>query len=189
MNFLHRFCTQKIESNNAIKVPGFGTIGFQPLRENKKVVYIKLFDEFLARHNLEYSPSMADFEAQTTIVLTPILPINMKTLASTASMEKGAFNSTILNIFTLIGELMSEQPNIEIDLAEFGKFQAMNRQVMYAPMNKMKPAGLQGKQTVKALMDYGTQGQRGGQLQPLDDPRLTQEQLEYREQQAAAYAA
>ena len=74
-------------------------------------------------------------------------------------------------------------------MAEFGKFQAMNRQVMYAPMNKMKPAGLQGKQTVKALMDYGTQGQRGGQLQPLDDPRLTQEQLEYREQQAAAYAA
>ena len=32
----------------------------------------------------------------------------------------------------------------------------MNKQVMYAPMNKMKPAGLQGKQTVKALMDFGT---------------------------------
>jgi len=27
---------------------------------------------------------------------------------------------------------------------------------MYAPMNKMKPTGLQGKQTVKALMDFGT---------------------------------
>lgn len=40
---------------------------------------------------------------------------------------------------------MSEQSNVEIDLAEFGKFQAMNKQVMYAPLNKMKPAGLQGK--------------------------------------------
>ena len=66
----------------------------------------------------------------------------MKVLATNASMEKGIFNSTLMNIFTLIGELMSEQPNIEIDLAEFGKFQAMNGQVMYAPMNKMKPAGL-----------------------------------------------
>jgi len=68
-----KFCTQKIESNNAVKVPGFGTIGFQPLRENKKVVYIQLYDDFLARHNLEYSQSMAEFEAQTTIVLTPIM--------------------------------------------------------------------------------------------------------------------
>ena len=77
-------------------------------------------------------------------------------------MEKGTFNSTLMNVFTLIGELMGENANIEIDLAEFGKFQAMNRQVMYAPMNKLKPTGLQGKQTVKALMDFGTQGQRGG---------------------------
>lgn len=34
---------------------------------------------------------------------------------------------------------MSEQSNVEIDLTEFGKFQAMNRQVMYAPLNKNKP--------------------------------------------------
>ena len=53
---------------------------------------------------------------------------------------------------------MSELPSVEIDLNEFGKFQAMNKQVMYAPLNKNKPPGLQGKQTVKALMDYGTHG-------------------------------
>jgi len=100
-------------------------------------------------------------------------------MAKSASTEKGAFYSTIMNIFTLLGELMSEESNVEIDLAEFGKFQAMNKQVMYAPMNKMKPSGLQGKQTVKALMDFGTQGQRGGQLPALDDPRLSQEQMMY----------
>ena len=55
----------------------------------------------------------------------------------------------------------------------------MNKQVMYAPLNKMKPTGLQGKQTVKALMDYGTQGQRAGHLPPIDDPRLSQEQALY----------
>ena len=66
-------------------------------------------------------------------------------MAKNANIEKGAFFGTLTNIFTIIGELMSELPNVEIDLNEFGKFQAMNKQVMYAPLNKMKPAGLQGK--------------------------------------------
>lgn len=79
-------------------------------------------------------------------------------MAKNVNLEKQAFEVPLNNIFTVIGELMSEQSNVEIDLADFGKFQAMNRQVMYAPLNKMKPTGLQGKQTVKALMDYGTQG-------------------------------
>ena len=43
-------------------------------------------------------------------------------MAKSASIEKNAFYTTLMNIITLIGELMSEQPNIEIDLAEFGKF-------------------------------------------------------------------
>ena len=124
-------------------------------------------------HGLEYSSTMAEFEAQTTVVLGPLIKPNFNLMAKSASTEKGAFFSTLNNIFMLIGELLSELPNVEIDLAEFGKFQAMNKQVMYAPMNKMKPSGLQGKQTVKALMDYGTQGQRGQQLQPLEDPRLS----------------
>ena len=128
-----------------VTVPQFGTIGFQPMRENKKIVYIKLSEEFLQRYGLEYSQSMAEFEAQTTIVLSPPIKANFQSMAKSASTEKGAFYSTLMNIFTLLGELMAEQSNVEIDLAEFGKFQAMNRQVMYAPMNKMKPSGLQGK--------------------------------------------
>jgi hypothetical protein len=56
--------------------------------------------------------------------------------------------------------------------------------VMYAPLNKSKPAGLQGKQTVKALMDAGLQGQRGGQLPSIDpnDPRLSAEAREMQAQ-------
>jgi len=33
------------------------------LRENKKIVYIKLGESFLDQFGLEYSPSMAEFEA------------------------------------------------------------------------------------------------------------------------------
>jgi len=50
-----------------------------------------------------------------------------------------------MNIFTLIGELLSENQNVEIDLADFGKFQGIQGQVMYAPLNKQKPSGMQGK--------------------------------------------
>jgi len=41
-----------------------------------------------------------------------------------------------------------------------GKFCANNRQILYDPMNKMKPQAPQGKQTVKALMDFGVSGQQ-----------------------------
>lgn len=126
-------------------MPNFGIIGFQPLRENKKIVYIKLSEPFLDANGLEYSPSMAEFESQTTIVLGPPIKLQYPTMAKNVNLEKQAFEVPLNNIFTVIGELMSEQSNVEIDLADFGKFQAMNRQVMYAPLNKMKPTGLQGK--------------------------------------------
>lgn len=44
---------------------------------------------------------------------------------------------------------------IDIDLGEMGKFCGNNRQILYDPLNKMKPQAPQGKQTVKALMDFG----------------------------------
>lgn len=44
---------------------------------------------------------------------------------------------------------------IDIDLGEMGKFCGNNRQILYDPFNKMKPQAPQGKQTVKALMDFG----------------------------------
>lgn len=38
-------------------------------------------------------------------------------------------------------------------------------------------------------MDYGTQGQRHGQLPALEDPRLSREQIAFQQQQAAIYQA
>ena len=134
-------------------------------------------DAFLDMNNLEYNPSMAEFEQNSTIVLVPLIKPSFQEMAKIANMERSTYYATLLNIFQLIGELLGESPNVEIDLGEYGKFQGMNRMIMYAPLNKMKPPGLQGKQTVKALMESGTQGHRGQQLPPLDpnDPRLSAE--------------
>lgn len=103
--------------------------------------------------------------------------IDFKVISRLANLEPGTLYATIMNIFTLIGELLSENQNVEIDLADFGKFQGIQGQVMYAPLNKQKPSGMQGKQTVKGLIDYNvSQGSRGGQLPPIDDERLIREQ-------------
>jgi hypothetical protein len=72
-------------------------------------------------------------------------------MAKATNMEKATFHQTLLALFQLLGELLSEHPNVEIDLGAYGKFQGINRQVIYAPLNKMKTGG--NKQTVKTLMD------------------------------------
>lgn len=42
----------------------FGTIGFSAVRDNVKVVYIKLSDGFLAQNNLQYKQGQVEMEAQ-----------------------------------------------------------------------------------------------------------------------------
>lgn len=42
-------------------------------------------------------------------------------------------------MFQVIGELLSERPMIDIDLGEMGKFCGNNGQILYDPLNKMKP--------------------------------------------------
>jgi hypothetical protein len=112
---------------------------------------------------------MEEVEAQTTVVLTPTTKPNYPVMSKSANMEKQVFHSSLLNLFTLMGELLSDGKNVEIDLQEFGKFQGMSGQIMYAPFNKIKPSGSQGKQTVKNLMDFGPVG-RGEMLPPIDHP-------------------
>ena len=129
----------------AVNIQNFAIIGFQPLNENSRIIYIHLDDAFLHEHGLVYQSSMADFEQHATIVLKPTTKPNFGVMAKNANMEKGSFHSSLLNMLHLIGELLSESQNVEIDLQEFGKFTGMNRQILYAPMNKMKPSGLQGK--------------------------------------------
>ena len=65
----------------------------------------------------------------------------MKVLSTQTAMEKSTFQSALMNLLNLIGELLGEQQNVEIDIGEFGKFQAMNRLLMYAPVNRARPSG------------------------------------------------
>ena len=57
-----------------------------------------------------------------------------------------------------IGDILSEHNIVEVDLHEAGKFFANNGQILYDPLNKLKPQAPQGKQTVKALLDFGVNG-------------------------------
>ena len=60
---LYRECIKQIKVGKPLQVQGFGVVGFQPLRENRKIVYIKLDQMFLDMHQLEYAQNMAEFEA------------------------------------------------------------------------------------------------------------------------------
>ena len=95
--------------------------------------------------DLQYNQAMEEVEASSNIVLNPLIKPMFAQMSKSANMEKGAFHQTLLHIFQLIGELLQESNNVEIDLAEFGKFEGMRGKVMYMPINKNRPSGMGGK--------------------------------------------
>jgi hypothetical protein len=76
-------------------------------------------------------------------------------MAKAAGLDKAVLQNSLNNFFSLIGDLLQEGPNVEVDLHEFGKISSINKNVIYAPLNKQKPSAFQGKQTVKSLMEIG----------------------------------
>jgi len=138
---------------------GFGIIGFQQIRENVRILYVRLSDNFMAQNQIGYKPEMAEYENEAkNVVMEPLTKPNFANMAKISQLDKSVFQTVLQNIFHVIGELLSENSIVEIDLQEFGKFFANNRQVLYDPLNKLKPQAPQGKQTVKALMDFGVSG-------------------------------
>lgn len=61
--FKFSWCDSQIDMQRAVNLPNFGTVGFQPLMNNKRVAYIRLNDNFMHIHGLNYNPQMAEFEA------------------------------------------------------------------------------------------------------------------------------
>lgn len=124
-----------------------------------RILYVKLSDTFLGQHQLMYKPEMAEFEREAkNLVMEPLTKPNFATMAKQAQVDKGIFQTVLQNIIHCSGELLQENNIVEIDLQEMGKFFSNNRQVLYDPLNKLKPQAPQGKQTVKALMDFGVSG-------------------------------
>ena len=66
-------------------------------------------------------------------------------MSKTAGVDKTVFTTVLTNMFMVIGELLSENNIVEIDLMDMGKFFANGRQVLYDPLNKLKPQAPQGK--------------------------------------------
>lgn len=121
-----------------------------------RVIYIKLSDQFLTNNGLSYKQGQKELEEQQNVVLNPTVKPNYLGMAKQAEVDKQTLQNSLNNFFQLIGDLLQEGPNVEVDLHEFGKISAINRSVIYAPLSKQKPSAFQGKQTVKSLMEIGT---------------------------------
>jgi nucleoid DNA-binding protein len=58
----------------------------------------------------------------TKVVYTPTTRPEFPTMAKSAQMEKQTFENSLNIMLNLLGELLSEGKNVEVDLHEFGKF-------------------------------------------------------------------
>ena len=156
-----KWCFTQAEAGRAVNMPQFGTIGYQQIKDNIRILYVRLSENFLGNFQLDYKPEMAEFESEAqNIFLEPLTKPNYAAMAKSANLDKTVFTTVITNIFHVLGELLYENAVVELDLQEMGKFFANNRQILYDPLNKLKSHAPQGKQTVKALMDYGVSGQQ-----------------------------
>ena len=65
-----KWCQGQAEVGRAVNMVNFGIIGYQQVRENVRILYIKLSESFLANHHLIYKPEMAEFEREANNVIT-----------------------------------------------------------------------------------------------------------------------
>ena len=93
-----------------------GFIGYQQVRDNQKLIFIRLGEQFLQNHGLQYNPQYAELEANVNPVMSPLVKPNYAQMAKAANVEKQIFQNSLNNILQLIGELLSEGGNVEIDL-------------------------------------------------------------------------
>jgi hypothetical protein len=128
------------------------------------VIYTKLNAQFLQQHGLSYNKGQDELERASNVVTSPSIKPSFANMAKVASIDKQTMQSSVVNLLQLIGDLLAEGNNVEVDLQELGKFSSINRQVIYAPLSKQKPQTLHGKQTVKSLMEIGPDGRKQPQF-------------------------
>ena len=89
-------------------IPEIGTIGFSPIRETIKTIYIRFNDFFLEKYGLEYAASMADLESRSTIVMLPLIKPSYGIIGQNIFMSDKVCKEAILNIFEEIVLTMRE---------------------------------------------------------------------------------
>lgn len=141
--------------------------------KNNKIIHIELAESFMTQYGLMWNENMEDGKTRD-LASRPSVKPNYNAMAKISDKDKQTVQVSLNNMFQLIGELLSESGNIEVNLGILGKFSSINRSLIYSPMNPNKPSALHGYQTVKGLMDLGKDGNyatgKHGQLDPLIHP-------------------
>jgi hypothetical protein len=132
---------------------------------------IKLSDTFMNQYGLVWNEESNENLEESKMSKPSVRP-NYSAVSKISEVDKQTVQVSLNNLFQLIGELLSETGNVEVDLANFGKFfSSANRSVIYSPMIRQKPSALHGVQTVKTLMDLSKDGKyktgKAKQLEPL----------------------
>jgi len=84
-NTFVKWSQSQIEVGRAVNMQGFGTIGYQQIRDNVRILYVKLSETFQGQHYLVYKPEMADLEKEAkNLVMEPLTKPNFATMAKTA---------------------------------------------------------------------------------------------------------
>lgn len=136
---------------------------------------LDLSPQFMAQFELEWDESVVKSKEQSS---RPSAKPDYSAIAKAAGKDKQTAQTIVSNMFQLIGELLSDARNVEVDLGVLGRFNG--RPLIYSPMNAQKPSTLHGYQTVKGLMDstYKPSYGRAGGIEPLLGPSREYEQDE-----------
>lgn len=81
----------------------------------------------------------------------PGIRLSCQTIAKDCELDPQTVNLCLTNVFANVGELLRLQPNVEIELAPFGLFRGINREITFVSLSKISQSP--GKQTVMGLID------------------------------------
>ncbi len=152
---MSRWAVSQAELGRVITIPQLGVLGQHVQDEKLKFYYINLIESFKSRYGLTFK---MDIEADIKIASTAGLPsirLSHQTIAKDCELDKQTVNLCLSNVFQLIGELLAEGRNVEIDLSPFGKLKGLKRDVIFTP--PVKKQTTHGKQTVKTLFDLNAE--------------------------------
>jgi len=146
-----RWATSQIELGRVITIPQLGTLGQHIQNEKHKFYYIILGENFKKHYGLT-SKTEVDTEVKVSPPAgMPSIRLNNQAVAKECELEKQTVNLALSNMFQMIGELLSEGNNVEIDLSPFGKFKAVGKEVTFSPAARKQQG--HGKQTVMTLFE------------------------------------
>lgn len=109
---------------------------------------VDLSPQFISQFGLEWDESVVRAKEQSS---RPSVKPDYSAISKASGKDKQTVQTIIANMFQLIGELLSDARNVEVDLGVLGRFNG--KPLIYSPMNAQKPSALHGYQTVKGLMD------------------------------------